>query len=479
MISLNEALNNYYEFKTLYETSYDKEKRDIINNKKISWNEKRSRFQKLKPKCINCKRPVGTIFSRKFTDDKYGGFKNLLAVCGDKVNPCKLNINIKLDIVNSLENNIKELDDRIKEDKNFIIQKKNELLFGYTTTEKAINTFEQYKTELNETYDLKNFFLELLINKTDNEDKKKELKELLSEYYVIIKNINKDIIDANVEGNIQLIEDTIRNNYVDLLISKPGTSDTQPQIGKLEKIRNLKYMYNTVEYNEDTNKYHLIQKKNTIESLEEPHSSELISYVFGVFESKGKTKKKDIKKKKSTTRKLTIEEDSPSEEKAQEGININIPSKLPIIGPDGKITWEDDNYKKAWNYLSSKHKELLSKDAVWLQESMNQYAKNTEEKKTLKFVYPINVIFPPRKLQDGSFDFGNEFYNEVININKGLITDYLNDSSRVGKPNLDASGKPNGRPPINQKQVDTWFKGRLEEKVYDYLYPVRSQLIVR
>jgi hypothetical protein len=42
-----------------------------------------------------------------------------------------------------------------------IIQKKNELLFGYITAEKAINTFEEYKKVLNDTYDLKNYFLEL------------------------------------------------------------------------------------------------------------------------------------------------------------------------------------------------------------------------------------------------------------------------------------------------------------------------------
>ena len=91
MISFNEALNNYYQFKTLYETSYNKEKRDIINNKKLSWNEKRSNFQKLKQKCINCKRPVETIFSRKFNDDGYSGFTTLSAVCGDRIKPCKLN----------------------------------------------------------------------------------------------------------------------------------------------------------------------------------------------------------------------------------------------------------------------------------------------------------------------------------------------------------------------------------------------------
>ena len=180
MISFNEALNNYYQFKTLYETSYNKEKRDIINNKKLSWNEKRSEFQKLKKKCINCKRPVGTIFSRNFNDDGYSGFTTLSAVCGDRVKPCKLNINLKIDKVDSLENNIKILDDSIKENKNIIIQKKNELLFGYITDEKAIDTFEEYKNILNETYDLKNYFLEILINRTDNEEKKKRVKSIIN-----------------------------------------------------------------------------------------------------------------------------------------------------------------------------------------------------------------------------------------------------------------------------------------------------------
>ena len=464
MISFNEALNNYYEFKTLYETSYSKEKRDIINNKKLSWNEKRSEFQKLKKKCINCKRPVGTLFSRNFNDDGYTGFTTLSAVCGDRVKPCKLNINLKTDSVDSLENNVKTLDDSIKENKNLIIQKKNELLFGYITAEKAIDTFEEYKKILNETYDLKNYFLEILISRTDNEDKKRELKELLTEYYLIIKNMGQDIKDANIDNNIQLIEDTIRNNYVDLLMSKPG------HIGKLEKIRNLKYMYCNVEYDEDTNEYHLIQKKNTIASLEEPFNSEVISYVFGVFESKGKTKKKK-EREINKTRKLRIEESSSSKENIQEtpASATAIPSKLPIIGPDGSITWQDENYKKAWSQLSQKHKDLFTKYPEWLQESMDSYAKNVQERVVLKFVYPRNIIFPPRKLPDGSFDFGNQFYNEISNSNKGLIMDYLKDLERIGKPGNN----------ITKELADTGFKGRLEEKIYDYFYPVRSQLITR
>ena len=89
--------------------------------------------------------------------------------------------------------------------------------------------------------------------------------------------------------------------------------------------------------------------------------------------------------------------------------------------------------------------------------------------KTLKFVYPRNVIFPPTRLEDGSFDFGNDFYNEVTNNNKSLISDYLKDLEKIGK----SDNK------ITKEQADDWFKNRLEGKIYDYLYPDRSQLITR
>jgi hypothetical protein len=230
-------------------------------------------------------------------------------------------------------------------------------------------------------------------------------------------------------------------------------------------------MYNNVEYNDDTNEYHLVQKKNTIESLEEPYSSEVISYVFGIFESKGKTMKKGKKATKTRTRKLTIESSSSEENESS--------SNLPIIGPDGTITWKDENYKQAWNKLSSKHKELLSRNRDWLQDSMNSYAINNKDRKMLKFIYPRNVIFPPNRLEDGTYDFGNDLYNEVSNINKGLINEYQKDLSKIGEPIVDASGKPTGNNPITQELANKWFKGSVEEKVYGYLYPIRSQLVVR
>jgi hypothetical protein len=72
-------------------------------------------------------------------------------------------------------------------------------------------------------------------------------------------------------------------------------------------------------------------------------------------------------------------------------------------------------------------------------------------------------------LEDGTYDFGDEIYNQVSNTNKGLLQDYLKDLDRIGKPGNN----------VTRELADTWFKGRIEEKVYDFFYPVRSQLITR
>ena len=63
MISIQEAINNFYKEKSKYELLLEKEKRTIIRNNNLSWKEKRDEYKKLKPKCINCNRPVGSIFT--------------------------------------------------------------------------------------------------------------------------------------------------------------------------------------------------------------------------------------------------------------------------------------------------------------------------------------------------------------------------------------------------------------------------------
>ena len=64
-IDVNEALNEYFRLKNKLYNDIMVNKNKIMGNSTLSNKEKRSEFLKLKPKCVNCKRPSvkGTIFS--------------------------------------------------------------------------------------------------------------------------------------------------------------------------------------------------------------------------------------------------------------------------------------------------------------------------------------------------------------------------------------------------------------------------------
>ena len=99
-----EGLNTYYKLKSKYEANFNKEKNKIANIAGLSWTEKQIEFQKLKKKCVNCNRPVGSTFSTRL--DRHE--KHLIALCGDRANPCPLNIDINTGITFDLNDMLNE-----------------------------------------------------------------------------------------------------------------------------------------------------------------------------------------------------------------------------------------------------------------------------------------------------------------------------------------------------------------------------------
>jgi chemotaxis protein CheY-P-specific phosphatase CheC len=132
--------------------------------------------------------------------------------------------------------------------KNIIINNKNKLLFGYITAEKVLQNFELIKEDLD-------FALQ-------------ELNYYLDDYNNIINiDINKQILDFDkIELNqlIQQLKKAIEINDFDESINIYITK-LKPL---LNKILNLKYKINKIEFNEFTNTYHLIQQKYNLENLE-------------------------------------------------------------------------------------------------------------------------------------------------------------------------------------------------------------------
>jgi hypothetical protein len=394
-ISVNDAFNEFYKLKSKYETNYNKDKQKIIKNKMMSWKEKRNEFKQLKPKCINCQRPVGTIFSIKKSGDPKNDFRELKAICGSLTEPCTLNITINTGVTYNILDHIKELEKDVENYKNDIIEYKNKLLFGYTTSEKAVDNFDRIKEAINDTSFLLNINYEHLFDVVDNKTTNETIAKLKEEIYILINEIKESMKNFDSTGNVQFVRDSIVI-YVNQLETK------------LKEFSDLKYKVNLVEFDDSEGVYRLIQRKNGIADLEDVYTEpEVINFNYGeIYTGRPgtKTKSKTTKKKAMN---LTILGDDEDEEKTN--------AVQPTYNDDGTVMWNNPEYQNLWNRLPLQYKKALMEDREWLLETMNNYIENKRQKKKLVFVNPSNLIIPPQILDNGSYDFGNQTYNNIFN----------------------------------------------------------------
>ena len=267
--SVENAISEFYKLKSKYETDILKKKKVIINDVTLSSQEKKNEFKKLKPKCINCKRPGGTLFSVKFFTgkDEYREFKS---VCGVVADPCNLNITVQVGKYDLLPVVLEGIEKEIDDNKKSIIDDKNRLLFGLMTTETALQKFEGVKDYIANLTSLLDTYLDEYNSITDNLEKKLELKESIVKSYFYIDEIKESIKQFNQENNTQYVRDIV-NIYINNL--KP----------LLNKIIDLKYKENTIHYNESDNTYNLIQNQYTIESLEfTEFNNKVLNYDVGL-----------------------------------------------------------------------------------------------------------------------------------------------------------------------------------------------------
>ena len=396
---IENSINEYYKLKNNYENEINKQKRNIINNPSLSWKEKKIEFQKLKPKCFNCKRPGGTLFSIKH--DNTTNNRHLRAVCGVIANPCNLNIDIELGKYEELPFILKDTENEINEIKLNIIENKNKLLFGYITAETILNSFNEIKIELAENVAVLEEYLEEYNNIVDNKERQAKLKEKieLSEIYIV-----------QLKAAIKQFNESNDVNYVNDAVDIYNTS-LKPL---LKEIMNLKYRENMVWYNEDVNTYNLIQNRYTISNLQ----VNLLNESVKQFNVGMTTIPFDNKKQKQKPKpKLIVESDSENEIESEAKAEVEniVNTNVPVIDKNGNVTWSNPEYQKLWDAMSSKLKSALLTDREWLQEFMDSCVSSKQNKKQCKFITPDNLILPPQILDDGQYDFGNEVYNNIFN----------------------------------------------------------------
>ena len=207
-IGYEDSLQYYFKLKNKYEKTLSEEKQNIYYSsptKKIA----RQKILKLKPQCINCKRAVGTIFSKK--DNRY------MAICGDTANPCRLKIEIFSGNYGPnihLLYNFKDTIDELKDD---IIRQKLDNLFNYISEERSVNKFKQKLEEYN--FD-SSMFKELLDrhNENYNNPHKKELIQKKSDaIYKYIENIRELLKEYEKTENKEILKSAVYIQRKDLL----------------------------------------------------------------------------------------------------------------------------------------------------------------------------------------------------------------------------------------------------------------------
>lgn len=213
-INYIESLSEYFKLKNNYEEKNFKEKKRIYD-KYLSKQERKKNLAKWVPKCIQCKQPGGTLFSKK----KYTYF----AVCGNKRSPCKLNIEIfngsssMLDYMMTIIG-LEELVD-VKER---IIKQKLDNIFNYENEKESLKNFKEnleeftfYNSEYTELLQKNNQLYkdeirsELIARKTQHiYDLISSINELIQQYK---KDDNKHLLKTAMEIQVKELIPEINN----------------------------------------------------------------------------------------------------------------------------------------------------------------------------------------------------------------------------------------------------------------------------
>ncbi len=262
-----EAINKFYQLKGKYDEIVRRKKQKIINNDSLSKREKKRLWESEKIKCINCRKPVGTFFSVKN--------RRLLAQCGavkytslpEGTKACKLNIDIELANITTMQETIKNFSAYKEKDKEDIIKTKLNLLFNFTTEEEAIKEFEDKRNEFDEDVNTYNKYLELFIDIHNSTEKRERIKELLKQKETLIREI-KDILKSKNKS-----DDSEGMSSVDDFTLARVTDAVNVQVGQLEdvlkELRNIKYEYYNIVEDVDNPLEHRLETKEIITARSE------------------------------------------------------------------------------------------------------------------------------------------------------------------------------------------------------------------
>jgi hypothetical protein len=199
-VDFPESLDTYFELKKMYErTAYKikKETFDRAPSKKAA----RELLKQVKPKCVNCKRPVGSIF---MTDKR-----TYIAKCGDTKSPCNFNIKLYAGSYGSLVYLLEAFHTYTEDGKDTIMKQKLDTLFNYVSESRSIQLFKKHYEEYTETA---TFLKQLTDEYNDlyhNEERALKIEKKMGDIFKVQERVNELFNKYKENENPQILQDAM------------------------------------------------------------------------------------------------------------------------------------------------------------------------------------------------------------------------------------------------------------------------------
>jgi hypothetical protein len=177
-----EAVLEYFKLKTKYEKKAH-EQREAAFEKGKTMKEKKKLAKEVVPECLKCRRRVGPIFEQKNT--------HYIAICGSKMDPCSLKIDLFRGNYDNLEWFLDLYEGTIETMKTGMMCQKLDTLFHYISEEKSVKLFNQKLEDYNSDG---GFYKKLLEKHTDlheNEYKRELRKQKIEKIYKLKYGMNE------------------------------------------------------------------------------------------------------------------------------------------------------------------------------------------------------------------------------------------------------------------------------------------------
>ena len=250
-----DALYIYFKLKNAYEKKLLQKKRNAFRRGHTK-KEGRQLAQQVKEPCVYCKRNVGTHFFTK--DDTF------YAVCGDKRQPCELDIQIFRGEYFPLKDLMKLEKDEIEKKKEEIITLKMDNLFKYVGESETGIKFKKTLEEFNEERNNYKETLEKYDKVYDNVQRDHEIKKKQEKVYEIQQQIQLLLDEFQEKENREILIAAMEMLKTDLIPA----------------IQNLRFMkYETMYVDE---KYvNIITDKNNKKRIDVPF--DFLEKIYGVW----------------------------------------------------------------------------------------------------------------------------------------------------------------------------------------------------